>query len=61
MSNDSLEQLLARLKGGTASSGSNLAQVFPPERIEKIKKRELARFKNAQDKKWRNWLESVSK
>ena len=44
MSNESLEQLLVRLKGETASSDSKLAQVFPPERIEKIKKQELKRF-----------------
>jgi len=35
--------------------------MFPPERIEAIKRRELRRFKQAQDKKWQNWLESVSK
>ena len=28
---------------------------------EEIKKRELKRFKEAQDKKWRNWLESMSR
>jgi hypothetical protein len=57
----SLEQLLHRLRGSSGSSDNNLAEVFPPERIAEIKKRELSRFKRAQDKKWKNWLESVSR
>jgi len=40
---------------------ADLQAMFPPERIEAIKRRELRRFKQAQDKKWQNWLESVSK
>ena len=57
----SLEQLLRRLRGLSGSREGSLAQTFPPEKIEEIKKRELRRFKMAQDKKWRNWLESVSR
>jgi len=38
-----------------------LLRMFPPERIERIKKKELRKYKNAQDKKWRNYLDSVSK
>jgi hypothetical protein len=45
----------------SGSREGSLAQTFPPEKIEEIKKRELRRFKMAQDKKWRNWLESVSR
>jgi hypothetical protein len=57
----SLEQLLRRLRGSPGSSDNTLAEVFPPERIAEIKKRELRRFEEAQDKKWRNWIESVSR
>jgi len=35
-------------------------EMFPPERIEAIKKKELRRFKAAQDKKWQNWRKSVA-
>lgn len=38
-----------------------LLKMFPPERMEKIKRRELRRYKQAQEKKWKNWMESVSK
>lgn len=38
-----------------------LEELFPPERIEAIKKKELRRYRQAQDKKWRNWIKSVSK
>jgi hypothetical protein len=38
-----------------------LKEMFPPERMERIKKQELRRYKLAQKKKWDNWLESVSK
>jgi hypothetical protein len=57
----SLEQLLRRLRGSPESSDNTLAEVFPPERIAEIKRRELRQFKEAQDKKWRNWIESVSR
>lgn len=58
---DKLEVLIQRLKGSPVSQERELAEMFPLERIEEIKKRELRRFKNAQGKKWRNWLESMSK
>lgn len=38
-----------------------LLKMFPPERVAKIKAKELQKYKAAQDKKWRNYLESVSK
>ena len=50
-----LGEFVARLRG------SELARQFPPERIEQIKKKELRRYKLAQDKKWQNWLENVSR
>jgi len=37
-----------------------LQQLFPPDKIERIKNKELRRYKLAQDKKWANWLEAVS-
>ena len=64
-----LEQLVAKLKGRVVSGSEGvepevnpkLREMFPPERVERIKKKELRRFREAQDKKWRNWLEEVSK
>ena len=56
-----LDRLIDRLKGSAVARERDLAGLFPPERIEEIKKRELKRFKEAQDRKWRNWLESVSR
>ena len=56
-----LEQLVNRLKGSSAPREIGLGEVFSPERIEGIKKRELKRFREAQDKKWRHWLDSVSR
>lgn len=53
-----LEQLISRLKGD---------QEKPPDvsviakKLEEIKKRELRRYKEAQDKKWTNWLEAMKK
>lgn len=38
-----------------------LLRMFPPERLERIKKKELRKYKAAQGKKWRNYMESVSK
>ncbi len=38
-----------------------LLKMFPKERLERIKKKELRKYKAAQDKKWRNYLGSVSK
>jgi len=57
----SLEQLIRRLRGSSGSSDNTLAEAFPPERIAEIKKRELSRFKESQDRKWRRWLDSVSR
>lgn len=54
-----LEKLARRLKG--PSDETELANMFPPEKVAEIKKRELRRFKASQDKKWRNWFESVSR
>ena len=38
-----------------------LRTLFSRERIEAIKRRELRGYKRKQDKKWRNWLEAVSR
>jgi hypothetical protein len=56
-----LEEFVNRLKGPEGKHEAELAKMFPPERIEQIKKKELRRYKVAQDKKWRNWLEAVSR
>ena len=56
-----LEEMVERLRGVPGGHKPELPDVFPPERIAEIKKRELKRFKEAQGKKWRNWLESVSR
>lgn len=58
-----LRQLVRRGKGASSTSqtppSNSLTDIFPPEKIEEIKKRELRRFKASQDKKWRRWLDSV--
>ena len=54
-----LEELAHRLRD--PSDETELAALFPPERIERIKREELRRFKAAQDKKWKRWFESVSR
>ena len=51
-----LEEFMAKRKHEV-----ELARMFPKERIEEIKRKELRRYKAAQDKKWENWLEAVSK
>lgn len=56
-----LENLVERLRASTESRERRLAEMFPPEKIEKIKRRERRRFREAQDKKWANWLTSMSK
>ena len=56
-----LDDFIARLRGSGKKHEADLAEMFPPERIEQIKRRELRRFKAAQDKKWQNWLEKVSR
>ena len=56
-----LEEFIARLKGSGKKHEVELVSMFPSERIEQIKKRELRHYKAAQDKKWENWLEGVSK
>lgn len=40
---------------------SELERLFPTDRIERIKKKELRRYQLAQDKKWENWIEALSK
>jgi len=56
-----LEEFVDRLKGSEGKHEAELAKMFPPERIEQIKKKELRRYKAAQDEKWRRWFESVSR
>jgi hypothetical protein len=43
------------------SINNDLLKTFNRRKIENIKKRELRRFKESQEKKWRNWLISMSK
>ena len=56
-----LERLARRLKMSSKDRASRLAELFPPEKIERIKRRERRRFREAQDRKWENWLDSMSK
>lgn len=56
-----LENLLERLRASPASQDRNLAEMFPAEKIEAIKRRERRRFHASQDRKWANWLASMSK
>ena len=56
-----LGDFIAKLRGSEEKQEADLARMFPPERIEQIKRRELRRFKAAQDKKWQSWLEQVSR
>jgi len=56
-----LEELIHKLRGSPVSQERDLAKMFPPEKIEEIKSRELKRFKKAQDKKWSNWLDAASR
>ena len=56
-----LEEFITKLGGSEKKHEADLAKMFPPERIEQIKRRELRRYKAAQDKKWQNWMEKVSR
>jgi hypothetical protein len=60
MSN-ALEDLIRKLAQADRKREAELDRMFPTERIERIKKKELRRFREAQDKKWQNWLEGVSR
>lgn len=56
----SLEEFIARFSG-KSSHEARVAERFSAKRIKEIKRKELRRYKAAQDKKWENWLEAVSK
>jgi len=53
-----LERFVARLRN---SDEVSLAKMFPAERIEQIKKKELRRYKARQNERWENWLKAVSR
>jgi len=55
-----LEEFIAKLSG-KGSNEARLTERFPAKRIKEIKRKELRRYKAAQDKKWENWLDKVSK
>ena len=38
-----------------------LLKMFPQKRIERIMKKEARRYKAALEKKWRKWMEAVSR
>jgi len=46
---------------GNPEINPELLKMFSPKEIERIKKKELRKYKAAQDKKWRNYLESVNR
>jgi hypothetical protein len=60
MSN-ALEDLIRKLGQADRKREAELDRMFPAARIERIKKKELRRFRETQDKKWQNWLEGVSR
>ena len=61
-----VEAGLAKLRQGRATQPapeppkSRFDEMFPPERIAAIKKKELRRFIQAQDKKGENWPKAVA-
>ena len=57
---DELERFVDRLRDLEKGNKMELTERFPLERIDQIKRRELHRYKLAQEKKWRNWLDAVS-
>lgn len=54
-----LDDFIKKMGKISVKKESDLAKMFPPDRIEQIKKKELRKFKQAQDKKWENWFEGV--
>jgi len=56
-----LEELITKLRGEPVRQATALPEWLSDEKLNEIKRRELRRFKDAQDKKWRNWIESVSR
>ena len=45
----------------TSKVEEKLRELLPPGRLGVIKRKELRRFRQAQDRKWSNWLEAVSR
>ncbi len=39
----------------------NLTQMFPPERLEAIKRKALRRYQAKQDAQWQHWLDNISR
>ena len=49
------------LAPSTVETCSTAGGELSPEKIEEIKRRELRRYREAQDKKWRNWAKAMSR
>ena len=58
---NSTNQTSAHLSTFETVANRGLRDMFPPERIAEIKKKELQRYHQAQKKKWDNWIEAVSR
>ncbi len=43
------------------AANTSLNQMFPPERLQAIKRKALKRYKAKQDVQWQRWLDSVSR
>lgn len=43
------------------AADTKLNQMFPPERLQAIKRKALKRYKAKQDEQWQRWLDSVSR
>ena len=56
-----LPQAQLPLAPSTVETCSATGGELSPEKIEEIKRRELRRYQEAQDKKWRNWAKAMSR
>lgn len=52
-----------REQSNSSEDGINpeLAKLFPPERIKRIQRKELKAYARASEKKWKHYLESMSR
>jgi hypothetical protein len=44
-----------------SSNPTTATAIAEPPWLEEVKEKELRRYEEAQDRKWRNWLEAMSK
>ena len=56
---NALEEFISKLRNSDKKHEIDLAEMFPPEKIERIMKKEVRRYREALNKKWENWLDAV--